>query len=498
MLFAKGVAPRITYTFKHALIQDSAYQLLMKKPRQQIHRRIAEAIETRFPDDRRDRPELLAHHFTEAGLDAQAVDYWLLAGQRSRDRSAHVEAIGHLTRGLDLIGTMAETPARDALELSFRLPLSSSSVAIRGYASPEVEEHNRRARALCEGLGGEAPLFHVMMVIWAVRFIQGRIAEAGVISRELIDLAGAGDDGIKAEAHWSAACNAWWAGDFADSAGHAERAIDFYQVGPSVEHAAFTSQNSGPLTRAYAALSAWCLGDPDLARLHAGRAIELAEQLRHPFTLVAASWHVGHLYDLAGDGASALVSAERVLALSREQAFAFWIGLGTGLKGAALGLLGRHREAIALLREGLTRIEATGCDKLHLHYQLRLAAASWAEGRRDEAWDALGRSFALNDRDRERCMEAEMHRTRGMFLADQGEPGPAEAALLRAVEVARSRQARFFELRAAADLARFLQRLGRSDAEATEPLRLALAGIEPDIEAPEIDRAQAILARTPD
>src|SRR5262249_8790162 len=153
-----------------ALIQEAAYQSLVKKRRQQFHQQVAEATEREFAAITATQPELLAHHYTEAGLTDRGLDYWLKAGQRARERSAHLEAIRHLTRGIELRRGLPESPARDDRELAFRLPLSASYIAVRGYAAPEVEEHIQRARVLCERIGPASPLFHVMMIIWALRF----------------------------------------------------------------------------------------------------------------------------------------------------------------------------------------------------------------------------------------------------------------------------------------------------------------------------------------
>ena len=157
LLFRKGTPPRCTYTFKHALIQDAAYQSLVKKQRQEFHRTVAGALERAFPEVVETQPELLAHHHTEAGDTARGIAYWLRAGQRARERSAHPEAIRDLVRGLELVAGGPEGPGRDTEELGFRMPLSASYIAVRGYAAPEVEEHIRRARELCERLGPAVP-----------------------------------------------------------------------------------------------------------------------------------------------------------------------------------------------------------------------------------------------------------------------------------------------------------------------------------------------------
>jgi predicted ATPase len=150
LLYQRGVPPQAMYTFKHALIQDAAYASLLKSTRQQYHQRIAQVLETRFPELTDTQPELVAHHYTEAGLSAPAVRYWLLAGQYSAQRSEHHEAIGHLTKGVEVLQSLPDTPERTHQELLLRVTLGVSLVTVHGYAVPEVERVYTRARVLCQ------------------------------------------------------------------------------------------------------------------------------------------------------------------------------------------------------------------------------------------------------------------------------------------------------------------------------------------------------------
>ena len=150
IVYQRGVPPQATYVFKHALIQDAAYESLLKSTRQHYHQRIAQVLEEQFPETSEGQPELLAHHYTEAGLTEQAVHYWHQAGQRAIERSAHVEAISHLTKGLALLQTLPETPERTQREVDMHIALGASLIATKGYAAPEVEQTYTRARQLCQ------------------------------------------------------------------------------------------------------------------------------------------------------------------------------------------------------------------------------------------------------------------------------------------------------------------------------------------------------------
>src|SRR5262249_44686396 len=149
------------YTFKHALIQDTAYASLLKSTRQQYHQHIAHVLEEQFPETTGTQPELIAHHYTEAGLIAQAVGYWHKAGQSAIERSAHVEAISHLRQGLALLQTLPETPDHVQREVDMHIALGASLIAIKGQAVPEVEQTYSRARQLCAHLEEPHQLFTV-------------------------------------------------------------------------------------------------------------------------------------------------------------------------------------------------------------------------------------------------------------------------------------------------------------------------------------------------
>jgi len=166
LLYQRGLPPQARYVFKHALIQDAAYQSLLKSTRQQYHQQIAQVLEERFPETRETQPELLAHHYTEAGLTAQAIPYWQRAGQRAIERSANVEAIGHLTRGLELLQTLPDTPERARQELMLQITLGSPLQAAKGYGAPEVGTVYTRARELCRRVGETPQLVRVLPGLW--------------------------------------------------------------------------------------------------------------------------------------------------------------------------------------------------------------------------------------------------------------------------------------------------------------------------------------------
>ncbi len=172
LLYQRGLPPHATYLFKHALIQDTAYQSLLKSKRQQLHQQIAQVLEEQFPETQETQPELLAHHYTEAGLIAQAIPYWQQAGERASQSSAYVEAISHLTTGLELLKALPDTPERTQQELFLQLTLAQALTATKGFAASEVEQAYARALELSRRVGETHQLFSVLQGLWL--FYHGR------------------------------------------------------------------------------------------------------------------------------------------------------------------------------------------------------------------------------------------------------------------------------------------------------------------------------------
>ena len=181
--------PRPTYTFKHALVQDAAYQGLLKSKRQQLHARIANVLQERFPDLAEQRPEELAHHFTEAGLTESGIGYWHKAGQQAADRSANLEAIAQLTKALELLKALPESRARDENEAAVQITLGVPLIAVKGYGGLEVQEAYGRALELCRKTGNTAVLFPVLRGLWNWHLLRSHMETASRLGTQLLDLA---------------------------------------------------------------------------------------------------------------------------------------------------------------------------------------------------------------------------------------------------------------------------------------------------------------------
>jgi predicted ATPase len=229
LVYQRGLPPQATYTFKHALIQDSAYQSLLQSTRQQYHQRIAQVIETQFAEIVDAQPELLAHHYTEAGLLDQAINYWQQAGHKAVQRSANMEAISHFSNGMKLITTLPETPERDQQEFVLQTALGPVLMAAKGWASPEVEQTYARARELC-GEAEETPqLFAVVWGLWRFYLLRDDSRTAPEPGNQLLNLARHLDDlDLLIEAHRAVGQTQYYMGDFCAACKTCQQGIDLY------------------------------------------------------------------------------------------------------------------------------------------------------------------------------------------------------------------------------------------------------------------------------
>src|SRR5262249_4194962 len=263
LVYQRGVPPRATYIFKHALIQDAAYHSLLKSTRQRYHRQIAQALEERFTEIKETEPELLAHHYTEAGLVGQAIPYWRQAGQRASQHSAYVEAINHLTKGLELLQTLPDTLERTHEELLLQTSLGAALMAAKGYAVPEVEKAYARARELCRQIGETPQLFRVLGGLWTFHIARAEHKTARELGEQLLTLAQRiQDPALLIRAHTMLGPTLFHLGEFALAREQVGQGIVLYVP---QQHRSRVLQDPGVICLVYAAWSLWHLGYPTQA-----------------------------------------------------------------------------------------------------------------------------------------------------------------------------------------------------------------------------------------
>jgi class 3 adenylate cyclase/predicted ATPase len=464
LLYQRGRPPRARYMFKHALIQDAAYQSMLKSTRQLVHQQAAQVLEARFPDIVATQPELVAQHYTAADRTEPAVHYWQRAGQQASDRSAHLEAISHCTTGIELLKTLPETTAHTQQALTLHIALGTALLVTKGLAAPEVEHAYTQARALCQQVGETPELVPVLFGLWRFYVAQPQLHTAREIGDTLLRLAQpAHDAALSVIAHYALGTTWFWLGALPAARTHLEEGIARYTPDQRRTPVFRIGQDPGVACRANAARTLWLLGHPAqaLARLH--ESLALAHELSHPFSLASARWLAAWVTQLRRDVPATYEHAEAAVALSTEQGFPQWAALGMSVRGWALAMQGQGEEGIAQVRQGIAAWRATGAALTIPYLCTLLAEVSAHLGRTEDGLQALAEAHTLVEQHEERWWEAEICRLRGVLLLRQ--PGTphveAETWLQRALDVAHRQEAKSLELRAAMSLSRLWQQQGK-------------------------------------
>jgi class 3 adenylate cyclase/predicted ATPase len=494
-LYQQGVPPQATYRFKHALIQDAAYQSLLKSTRQQYHQRIAEVLEGRFPDTVEAQPEWLAHHYTEAGLAEHAIPYWQRAGEHASERSAPLEAISHCTTGIALLQTLPKTPARTQQAVSLHLALGAALQMAKGIAAPKVEQAYTQAYAWCQQVGETPQLVPVLFGLW--RFYVGRpqLPTARELGDTLLRLAQRDDDpALAVLAHFALGVTWLYLGTFPAARQHLEAGIARYTPEQSRAPAFRLGLDPGMGCRLYAALTLWLLGYPAQALAHLHEALTLAHTLAHPYSLAAARVQAATVSQFRRDVPAVHEHAEAAVALATAQGFPYWAAWGTSLRGWALALQGQGEAGLAQVRQGIAAWRATGAALYIPYFCTLLADVADRLGHTEDGLQALAEAHTLVEQHEERHWEAEIARLRGVLLLRQpGTPqAEAEACFQRALDVARRQEAKSLELRAAMSLSRLWQQHGKR-AEAYELLAPIYGWFTEGFDTADLQEAKALL-----
>ena len=446
IVYQRGVPPQAIYTFKHALIQDAAYQSLLRSTRQQHHQRIAQVLEARFPELCETQPELLAHHYTEAGFMAQAISYWQRAGQRAVERSANLEAIGHLTKGLAGLATLPETGERTRQELALLTTLGPAMIAIKGYGAPEVEDTYLRARALCQQVDDPAQLFPVVRGLWNRYLMRAEHQQARELGEQLLSLAHSlHDPASLVEAHRVLGTVLWNRGELQLAHEHLERGIGLYEPHQHRTLAFRYGADPGVVCRFYVAVVLWSLGYPQQARRRMEEARTLAQDLAHPHSLAFVLVFAAILHRLCGEVQAAYTRADAAMLLAAEHGFAQWFAGGTILRGWTVATQGQAAEGIAQIHQGLVAWRAAAAEVLRPSWLALLAEAYAAGDDPASGLHGLAEALVLEETTGERWYEAELYRLRGALLLQHAivEPGEAEACFQQALTIARRQQAAY-------------------------------------------------------
>ena len=458
LIFRRGTPPAASYTFKHALVQDAAYQSLLKSKRQQLHARIAQVLEQGLSDGGETGPEVLAQHLTAAGLAERALAYWRRAGELAASHSADLEAIAHLNKGLELVGTLPATPEGLNEELTLRLAIGLPLIATKGIASSEAERTYRRASALCEQLGRSAELFPVLRGLWNCYFVRGELQRAHDLAARLAEVAEKrGTPVQRALARRALGTSLLYFGRFTDAAEELNQGIaidDAVAAWEDSAHLLLYTERAGLACRLYLAWVLWLLGFPDRALKMMEEGISLSQSLSHAYSLAFALGWAAVLHNWRREFTLAKRRAETAIDIATAHRLPQLLAVGTMHRGFALVGLGQPIEGLPQLGAGLAIWNGVGAHLLDTQWLGFIAQAHFQAGSFEDALITLDQACQAVAATGECHYQAELYRLRGVISAESGEATEAASWLQQAVAMAQNQQAKSLELRAATSLAR--------------------------------------------
>jgi predicted ATPase len=465
ILEKRGVLPKTTFLFKHALMQDAAYHSLLKSKRLKYHQQITQMLIDRFPETAENQPELLAYHFTEAGLDKQAIPYWINAGERAMQNSAYLETINHLSKGLELISKSPETPEYFSHELNIQINLGLTYMAVKGYSAVEVETAFLRAEELCELLGETPGFISVLIGLFTVYMMRAENRKAYDYGKQIFALAQNNPElDLLVDAHYTVADPEFCMGELSSAKEHYEQGLHLYVPERHKSHAILYGQDPGIYYLTKGAWAFWLAGYPDhaLKKIHAAH--ELAKNLTHIHSITYAPAFGSIIFMLRREPAEAKKLAEKAIALSTEHILPHFLYGASIIHGWALVELAQDKEGFDQMKEGITGYKAIGAGMYLTSFLVLLAEAYGIMGQYEKGLSVLDETLLQVETTEERFFEAELYRVKAMLrlaISDKHE-AEAEGDLQKSLEIARSQKAKSLELRTAVDLSRIWQQQGKN------------------------------------
>ena len=495
LLFARSVSGAKTYAFKHALVQDVARDSLLRRVRAELHVKIAQVLEERFSETAEAHPELLAHHYTEAGLSRRAVAYWKLAGQRAALRSANLEAEHHLRQAIRLLAVDPDDGQQQRDELQLRLSLAPVLVATKGYAAPEVQATYARALALCRELQDSSGLFNALRGLCQSQLLEAQYDAARKLTMDLVALASEERNAPhRIAAEITLGVIDLFQARFAEASERLHDCAGPLDRDARRAYALREGLDLGVVALAYWGRALWFLGYPDRALQCSQDALALARDHSTSLSVAQAMGMVAVVHQTRRDLPAAREWISNTIEYSAEQNNPYWAALAGILKGWLLAQQGQAQSAVEQIETSLAGYEATGSSLGKSWFLLLRAEAYELNGHTERALQALDEALAHMRRTGEAYYAAEIHRKRGELLLRAGErlAGEAQACFEQALAVSRSQQAKSFEVRAASSLARLWMAQGKH-APAQKLLASVVTWFTEGLDTADLQEAQALL-----
>jgi class 3 adenylate cyclase len=497
LLIAEDAGHETNYRFKHSLIQDAAYDSLLKSRRQALHRRAAEVLRDQ-PERAAAEPEVIAYHFTEAGLDGLAIEWWGKAGDQALRRSAFQEAISHLGKAIEMAdATAGNETLHPAARLRLQISLSNATMQAHGQHAADVRATFMRARELAAAVHDPIERISAYYGLWVGSYMRGETeAMKEIVDAMMKEAEASPGSSAACIAHRASGVTCWMArGDFAAARTYLEHAVAIHDFERDRELAFRFGQDIGVAARDYLALVLWAVGEVDRARAMMDEAVALAISTEHAPSVAHAYWHQAILEFMRLDAGRAKLAAESCLALANARGLGLWLLIAPAVHGWAVAALDNAETAgWDQLRRNLEACREQGQKLGATWFAPQLALAEARAGHLEIALRMI--ESAIGDKVDLRFSDSELHRIRGtiLWIRNPASPELAEEAYLAAISVARHGSARSFGLRAALALAKLYQSTGRR-AEAHAVLAPALEGFSPTPELPEIAEAMSLMER---
>jgi class 3 adenylate cyclase/tetratricopeptide (TPR) repeat protein len=492
----KKIAQKDVYVFKHAMVQEIAYESLLKSLRLQLHSRIAAAMETDFPEYAASQPELLAHHFAAADLPQKAMAYWQRAGALSLQRMAVQEAITHFDAALLQLQCLPPSLSRDASELELRTSLGTAWMAFRGWAAPPIAIHMGRAWELAQALGGDNYSLRIIWGMWVQLYCTGRLRDALPWATLLLaEAKRTGDSDMDIAGRMAACVSHYYLGEYHDSLRYADTLLDGYNAETQAHFADLINHDPKTIGGVQKAFCLWMLGKPESAVEVMHNTLKHAHARGHPVDTCYTVHCAGALAGQIGDAEEYALRVEELKRFGNELRLPFFEQIMAGISRASL-LLITHQptEAKMEFERIMPHFMATGMG-ISLTRYLTLSALSHGQaGEVGVAFEALEQVFSQIERPgwEEQYYFPEALRIKGELYRLSGKPSEAEAGFMAAIEAARNQHARSWELRAAVSLASLLSQQGRTE-EASGWLAPVFGQFDEGFDMPDLQEAASLL-----
>jgi predicted ATPase len=502
LLFRQGTPPHATYLFKHALVQDVAYSTLLREPKRVLHARIAETLENQFAEIAESQPELLARHYTKAGLIEKSARLWGKAGQRSQERSALIEAAEQLSQALAQIGTLPSTPDLRREQIVLQVALLNTLMHVKGYGAPETKSAVAQVRAsieqaeqLGERFGDPSLLLSALFGQWIVNFI----SFDGEVARELASrfFAIGENEGTTVPliiGHRTMGSTLAFMGDLVQASSHYDEALALYRPAEHRRLMTRFGQDLRVTSLAFRSMASWQLGYPEAALSDADCALTEARQIEHAATLMFTLNFPILINTYCGNYDAANEYLKELVALAEEKAAPFRKAEGVLRRGYILTLTGKATEAVEMVTSGIELWRSAGSTIFTPEHEFMLAIAHADAGQFEDAWRCIGKAMTAMHSTKERWCEAEAHRVAGEIAlkSPQRDVAKAQAYFKHSLTLARAQQAKSWELRAGMSLARLLSDEGKTQA-AREVLAPIYEWFTQGLETSDLQKAKALL-----